>query len=212
MANEAYEVLQDTSLPRAIREIDELVDGKKIYETVGQNYPAGSVVLADEISPDIRESIESTDDYDHVLRPISRKDALEFRDQQQYGDQYGTFVPEHEAEAEILDRYGHETVPRAHTLELNAAGADEAKKALEEAKKDDADARPNLTAPPTPDLAASSAEGKAVVADPKDEDKARGRRSNVAKRQARPESAQTTPSGVVGGQTKKDAEKAGASK
>jgi len=56
-------------------------------------------------------------------------------------------------------------VGRETILNLNSAGADDAKEAIEEGREDDADKRPNLDAPETLDLAQASAEGETIVPD-----------------------------------------------
>jgi len=204
---DAYKVKQDVAIPRAIREADEFADGTVVYETVGHNYPAGSYVLAEEISPDVRERVENGE-LDHLLEEVDREEAEEYRASEAYAGQYGTFVPEHSAEDTILNEYGHETVPRDEVLELQSAGADEAREALEAAKEDDADARPNLSAPFTP----GPKDDEVAVPEsdePRDEDESEDERKAKSKRGQRSgaKSAQTTPSGEVGGEAKEAGEK-----
>jgi hypothetical protein len=146
MANEAYRVKVDTSLPRALRKVDELVDGQIIYETEGRTYDAGQVVLAEDITPPLREAAENGE-LDDILEQISRDEALA-----ELGVQESRVViPEHEAEAVVLEEGGATVVPRDQLLELKAAGSEGAKSALEAAKKDELDVRPNIaddTRPP----------------------------------------------------------------
>lgn len=147
MANEAYRVKADVSLPRAIREVEELVNGQKLYETVGVSYNEGDVVLAEDITPPLREKAENGG-LDHLLEPISRKEYDEAKE-----GQADIYIPEHEAEREVLKDAGHQVLGRDQVIELASAGADDAKKAQEDAKGDGADERPNLKLPEVPSLA-----------------------------------------------------------
>lgn len=135
---DAYKVKQDISLPRAVREVDELPDGTKVYETEGHNYGVGSYVLEEDISPDVLERLQESGKLDDFLESVGRDEA-EAAMRAQAG--YGTFVAQHSAEAFILDQYGHTVVPREQAVELAAAGSDAVSEAVEEAKQDDADKR-----------------------------------------------------------------------
>lgn len=160
MANDAYRLKVDTSLPRAVRQIDELIDGEAVYETEGRNYAKGQYVLAENMTPRDRKRAEDGD-LDHLLESASLKEA------QAAGDsELGVFIAEHEAERVALEGYGHEVVPRDQVLELKAAGADDAKKALQAVKDEGTDERPNLTAQEVPSLAEVSLGGVENV--PKD--------------------------------------------
>lgn len=150
MANDAYRVLADTSIPKAAGRLEDGPNGEERYSNVGVAYDAGSVVLAEDISPLVRQRAENGD-LDHLLEPISRDEALAHLAGANI-DQ-GVFIPEHEAEEVILDAAGHRTVPKDQLLELKSAGADAARQGFEDATADDADARPNLTAPDRPSLA-----------------------------------------------------------
>jgi len=153
---EAYKVKADVSLPKAIRKADELADGTQVYETEGRTYAAGEYVLASDLTPRDKDRAENGD-LDHVLEPADVDEA-----KQAIADAAsakGLFIPEHEAEREVLVRYGHEVVPRSEVLELKSAGADAARENLEAAKEAGVDERPNLTAPEVPSLT----EGKTVV-------------------------------------------------
>lgn len=148
MANEAYRVLADTSIPKAVDRLEDGPDGEARYTNTGIAYREGDYVYASEITPDLREGAENGD-YDHILEPVSLEEAQAARN----AVEVGTFIPEHEAEAVILDNYGHRTVPKDQLLELKSAGADAAKEAIESSREDDADQRPNLTEPSRPSLA-----------------------------------------------------------
>lgn len=159
---EAYKLKADASFPQAIRQADELADGTAVYETVGRNYPEGSYVLASEMTPRDRERAENGD-LDHLLESASVKDAEAYN--ASVDPQYGTFIPEHEAEAVVLEEYGHQIVPRDQVIEAKSAGAEAAKNNLEAAKAEGRDERPGITAREFPSLAdvsrgdASPAEG-----------------------------------------------------
>lgn len=137
MAEGAYKVKQDVSIPRAVRQIDELPDGTKTYETEGRTYAAGDYVLEEDISPDVLERLQESGQMDDFLESASREDA---ENAMRVGS-YGTFIAEHSAEAYILDQYGHTVVPRDQVVELAAAGAEDEASAMEEAKSDGADER-----------------------------------------------------------------------
>lgn len=156
---DAYKLKADVSLPRAIREIEELADGTKVYETVGVNYVAGTYVLAESIAPFVREKADNGE-LDHLLEAVSvdeAKGALDFVE-------VSAFIAEHEAEAVVLEDAGHEVVPREQLLELLSAGSGDAKSALEAGKEDGKDERPALSASEVPSLAEVSADGKLNVA------------------------------------------------
>jgi hypothetical protein len=147
MANEAYRVLADTSIPKAVDRLEDGPEGEARYSHTGVAYSEGDYVFASEITPPLRERAENGE-LDHILEPCSLDEAQEAR----AVVEVGTFIPEHEAEAVILDNYGHRTVPKDQLLELKSAGADAAKEAIEASREDDADQRPNLTEPDRPSL------------------------------------------------------------
>lgn len=147
---EAYRVLADTAIPRALRLVSEDEIAGKQYETEGVSYAAGDVLLAEDITPPLREQAENGD-LESLLEPISRSEYDEAKNLA--GDpQYGVFIPEHEAESVAMREYGHQTVPRDQVLELLSAGADAARETLEAGKEDGADERPALTEPERPSL------------------------------------------------------------
>lgn len=201
MAAEAYRVKADLSLARAIRKLDEDADGNTIYSKVGVSYVAGSVVYANEISPDTRERIENGQHPAQLLEEISAEEAREEREENAVAGQFSTFIPEHGQESRILKQYGHEVVPRDQVLEMQSEGADDAREALEEAKEDGRDERPNLDAPSTPDLAEASREGTTVIPDESDSGK------TTSKKQARSRTRRRA-SGEPTGEEKKEAEQA----
>jgi hypothetical protein len=160
---DAYRAKQDTSLPRAVRLLDEDEIQGKIYQTVGVAYRAGDYILAENISPPLRESIENGD-LDDLLEPADRKEAEAALSED---PAKGLFIPEHEAERYAMLQYGHRVVEKDQVLELKSAGADGAREALEAAKDDGLDERPQITEQKSfvevPALADASREQKAAV-------------------------------------------------
>lgn len=176
MADETvYKVLRDTTLARAIRELPpKFSDGPVRYETEKRNYPVGTYVLGRNLSPPVHEQIEDGV-YDDYLEEVSGDEAeavLALGADPQY---FGTYIPEHEAEAYLLNRAGHTTVPRDQVLELKAAGAEAARENLEAALETEPSAEdnplPHFTDEVPSLVAASNDEVDAVVpvdADPVD--------------------------------------------
>lgn len=187
MADEAYKLKQDTSLPRAIALIGEDELQGKIYETEGRTYDAGTYVLADDISPPVREAIERGD-YDAVLEPASRSDYDEWI------DSLGTAVlrvPEHSVEHLALVQDGKKIVDRETAIQLRSLGSDDVAKAIEDAKADGADERPNLSFETAPDPGADDGEAT-VGSHVKDADDL-----YVDEDAAKEAAVQVTPSGIV---------------
>lgn len=192
---DAYKVVEDISIPRALRLLSEDEIEGKTYETVGVNYPEGSFVLEDEITPPLREKA-AEDGFDGRLEPIT--DTGEVEEARRFAERrgrFGVFVPEHETEREALLQAGHDVVSKQDTLELLSAGADEAKEAIEQSREDDFDARPNLTTEEDlPSLAEASREGEVVAG------------TEERATDDLPDSVQALPSGVIAGQDKEDRE------
>src|SRR4051794_9250796 len=117
---DAYRLLADASLPKALRKDgNEDLDGNPTYLTEGRNYAEGSYVYSADLTPRDRERAENGD-LDHLLEAANADDADAYyalRDR-------GVFIPEHEAEEVILSDYGHEVIPKDQVLELKAAGSD----------------------------------------------------------------------------------------
>lgn len=184
MANDAYKVLQDTSLPKALYVVsDDEIAGKR-YETEGRTYDAGSYVLAEDITPPLREAIENGS-HDGILEPVSREEAEEALTV----NERSTFAPEHSVEAQALAAYGHKLVDRDTVLELRSAGAEDAREAQEAAKADGADERPNLSFEEAPDPGADDGNAK-VGSRVKDAEYADVEAATEAE-------VQVTPSGVM---------------
>lgn len=155
---DAYKLKADTSFPRVLRETS---DGQE--EVEGRAYNAGDYVLAADLNARDRDRAENGE-LDHLLEESSVEDA----EAAQLVNEFGVFIPEHEAQRVILEEAGHKIVPRDQVLELKSAGADEAREQFEGAIEDDASERPALTAPEVPSLAEVSAEG--VLPVPSDSD------------------------------------------
>lgn len=184
---DAYKIKADTTLPKALRVIEERIDGSKVYEQTGILYEAGSYVLAEDISPDVRERAENGG-LDHLLEPVDRSEAEDFL-RMVDGVPKGVFVPEHEVEAEALLDAGHSILDREEKLKLRSAGADAAQQAQAEALADGADQR-NVTIDTVASTTeASQGEGRIVP-----------RRKGAEDQYVTAEEAgqiQTDPSGIV---------------
>ena len=102
------------------------------------NYAAGSYVLASNMLPRDRKRAE-VGELDHLLEPASLEDA----ENEPVGEpDRALFVPEHEAEAHILEQYGHQVVPREQELEVLSTGAERAAQYQEAVKEHGLDERP----------------------------------------------------------------------
>jgi len=142
---DAYKLKADASFRKPLLE-DE--DGNAVA-VVGNNYPAGSFLLASDLTKRDRERA-ANGDLDHLLEEASTEDA----EAGQLAEAVVVVIPEHEAEAQVM--FGDptkEVVPRDQVVQLGGAGAEAAQAAQEEAKGDGADERPNLTAAEVPSLA-----------------------------------------------------------
>lgn len=120
MAN-YYRAKQDVSIPRVVSKISGEGENAQ-YETEGQNYPAGAVIRASEMTPHHREQAESGK-FDHVLEAVSDEDAENFGPGADEPE-FGIFIAEHEAEAHALEQYGHHVIPREQELEALSASAE----------------------------------------------------------------------------------------
>lgn len=112
---DAYRMKADVSLPRAIREVETLAGGEKVYETEGRNYAAGAVVLARDISPTVVEKIENGE-LDHLLEEVSMEDAETVLGK----TSVPTYAPEHEAERVVLEEAGNNVLSKEEIVQLNA--------------------------------------------------------------------------------------------
>lgn len=150
----AYRLKKDASFPRPIRAADNLADGSVLYETVGENYAAGSYVLAEELTPRDAERAESGD-LNNLLEASDKVTAEAYRLNRAHSEVYSTFVPEHEAERVALQEYGHEVLTRQEATGQSGqsgASAAEAATAVRVGKLSGADRRPGLTAEEVPVL------------------------------------------------------------
>lgn len=137
MANaEAYRVLQDTSIPKALFLISEDEIQGKLYETEGRSYDAGDFVLASDITPPYLAAVERGE-MDSILEPVSLDEALEALN----AEVEFVHAPEHAVEHEALVRAGKTVVTRDQVIAMRSEGAEDAKRRLEEAKEDGADER-----------------------------------------------------------------------
>lgn len=143
MANDAYKVLADTSIPRPLR-TSVNIEGVEIEEVSGQAYAAGDYVFAEELTARDRQRAEDGE-LDHLLDAVSREEAQEART----ALVSGLHIPEHEVERYALLDAGHRVIERDQVLELRAAGAEAAREAVEASKKTLEDANPQITEQPS---------------------------------------------------------------
>jgi hypothetical protein len=148
MANDAYKVLQDTSLPKAVARLEDDVNGNEQYQTEGRAYAAGGYVLAEDITPPLLAAIEDGQ-FEGILEPVSRDEAVEALTY----TEVGMFAPEHAVEHQALVAAGHRVLDREGVLEARSLGSDDAAAAIEAQKEEIGDERPNLSFENTPDLA-----------------------------------------------------------
>lgn len=164
MANDAYKVIADTSLPRPLR-TSVTIDGFEVEEVTGQAYREGDYLYADELTARDRERAENGE-LDHLLEPAKAEEVEEFR---QIRDT-GLHIPEHEVERYALIDAGHRVIEKDQALELLAAGADSYREALEASKEGPHDANPEITEQKSfvevPSIAQAQLDGEAVL--PKD--------------------------------------------
>lgn len=117
----AYRAKGDISVSRVTA-----VEGSgenRLEHTESVTYPAGAIVLAENMTDHTRERAESGD-LDHLLAPVSDEEAKQASgDFNPFAEDFGIFVPEHEAEAHALQVYGHQVVPPDQALEAQASGA-----------------------------------------------------------------------------------------
>lgn len=139
MSNEAYKVLKDTSLPRALFEVGETANGDKLYETEGRSYAEGDYVLAEDITPPLRERIENGE-LSHLVVEVDRDEALAALNEGEFGE----FIPEHEVERQALQAAGHRVVSPEDAIKLGSVGAESAAAAQADALATGEDARPNI--------------------------------------------------------------------
>jgi hypothetical protein len=139
---EFYKVKADTVFHHPIRELEELADGTKLYESVGVAYREGDYVSVANLSERDKERAENGE-LDHLLEEATADEVKE-AEAAERAAQYGVFIAEHEAERVALVEYGHEVVPEEQLLELKSAGADEAKEVMEKVHAEGLDERPNL--------------------------------------------------------------------
>jgi hypothetical protein len=143
MADTAYKVLQDTSLPRPIR-TSTTTDGVEVEEVTGQAYAAGDYVYASELSAAGRQRLEDGE-LDDFLEEVSADEAETARN----AVATGLFIPEHEVERYVLLDAGHRVVEKDQVLDLRAAGAEAARDAMEASKKGPNEGNPAITEQPS---------------------------------------------------------------
>jgi predicted DNA-binding protein (UPF0251 family) len=134
---DAYRAKADVSIPRPVAKLSGEGD-EAVYATEGVNYPAGSHILASNMEPHVRKRAEAGE-LDHLLEPASLEDAQNAP----VGEpEFAVFVPEHEAEAHVLEQYGHTIVPQEQELEVLSLGAERAAEYQQAVKDAGLDRRP----------------------------------------------------------------------
>lgn len=159
---DAYKLKADASFPKALT-----TDGEgNALDTLGVNYAAGEYVLASDLTKVVLERADNGD-LDHLLESVSLDEAQNG----QYAVENRVVIAEHEAERVAFeDAEATVVVPRDQAVELNSAGAEQAKAAIEASKEDGGDERPNLTAAEVPSLVDVS-QGKELAVAPKDSER-----------------------------------------
>lgn len=117
----AYKARGDISVSRVIA-----VEGSgdnRVEHTESVTYPAGAIVLAENMTEHVREQAKNGK-LDHLLTPATDEEAAQAAgDFNPFAEDFGIFVPEHEAEAHALQVYGHDVVPQDQALEIASSGA-----------------------------------------------------------------------------------------
>jgi hypothetical protein len=119
-----YRAKQDVSIPRVVSRVSGEGDDAE-FETEGVNYPAGSLVNSEHMTPRDRRRADEGE-LGHLLDPIPDDEA------ESYGyvghdpgePEFGIFMPEHEAEAHALRQYGHVVVPKDQIIEAQSVSAE----------------------------------------------------------------------------------------
>lgn len=136
----AYRVRSDVSIPKVTATHGEGRDA--VHDVQGVNYVAGSVVLAEHMTPRDRDRAENGE-LDHVLEPMGDEELQDGIPAPTGEPEFGIFVAEHEAEAHALEQYGHVVVPNDQVLEAQASGLEYARQYQEAAAQHGLDHRPN---------------------------------------------------------------------
>jgi hypothetical protein len=205
MADETtyYKTLEDISIPKAVRRLDDDANGDARYQHQGHNYPAGSAVSEKDISPVVLDQIEAGA-FEGRLEKVSGDELAELL---AVDPEKSVFIPEHEQENVVLKEYGHETLGKDAALEAGSAGAEAAKEAIEAGREDGFDERPGLTLGKSTDLAEASREGADVVVEEDDDRPHTPKRSPRKKGAKNVDSPQTDhPSGAPKGKRKAEGE------
>jgi hypothetical protein len=137
MAN-AYRTRGDITMQRVVGVEGHGDSRNEITESV--TYPAGSLVLAENLTERERK-LADNGDLGHVLESISDEQAREALANGS-DDDYAIFVAEHEAEAHVLEEYGHTVVPPEQALELGSSSGQYAADYQEAAREHGIDRRP----------------------------------------------------------------------
>lgn len=112
----AYRTKRDVSFPRVLSTSGSREGGDYFEATEGTNYAAGGIVPHDSLPSFVKDQIEQGA-FEHVLDPIEDDDEAASELAGVQDEEYGVFVPEHEAEAHALFAAGKGVVPREQAME-----------------------------------------------------------------------------------------------
>jgi hypothetical protein len=132
-----YRAIADVSFPKPIAQISE-----DDWATEGVNYPAGSLIPEDHLTPHARKQA-AAGELSHVIEPVD-EDSFdqEFEHQQSGEPTTGVFIAEHEAEAHALRMGGHIVVPQQQALEAASTASEHHARYQAAAKEYGLDRRP----------------------------------------------------------------------
>lgn len=116
----AYRTKRDVSFPRVLSTTGSKEGGDYFEATEGVNYAAGGIVPHHSLPSFVKDEIEEGN-FDHVLEPIEDDDEAASELEGVQDEEYGVFVPEHEAEAHALFAAGKGVVPKDQAMELDTA-------------------------------------------------------------------------------------------
>lgn len=137
-SNRYFQAKKDTSLPRAFRAVRDNSGTVYDYETEGVSYYATQVFSASQVDPRVVQRFDDGDDHlNSLLKEVSKSDFEDFNEEQRLAGQL-VRAPEHSVEAYALARdedQPYKLLSEEEKLELLSAGAEEAKKAQEEARE-----------------------------------------------------------------------------
>jgi hypothetical protein len=114
----AYRARRDLTIPIVVGQDEDN------EVTTGENFTAGSLIGAHQLTKYHREQVEAGN-LDDLLEPVDMEESeinAGNRPNIMGEPEFGVFFPEHEAERTALQVYGHVTVPRDQELEALSSG------------------------------------------------------------------------------------------